>query len=130
MSVILTAMYLTILPVADGDEPLTEHPTIIEMHEEAQRQRRRYNRAELKLDEECCRMAQEWANYMVNNGNFHHGKNDQIIARGYKSIKSVFKGWMSSGGHRSWILNNKSTKCGWGCQQSKGGRLYWVGVFR
>ena len=123
-------MYFTILPVAADDEALIVHPTIIEMHEEAQRQRKKYNKAELKLDEECCQMAQKWANYMATNSKFHHGKNDQIIARGYKSVTLVFRGWMNSGGHRSWILNNKSTKCGWGCQRSKGGTMYWVGVFR
>ena len=130
MCLMITAMLVTVLPVSDDDKELTLHPTIIRMHKEAQRQRKKYNKPSLRLDEECCELAQAWANYMADNKKFHHGKDDQIIARGYKNIKSLFRGWMSSDGHRSWILNNKSTKCGWGCQQSKGGMLYWVGVFR
>ena len=117
--------------VSDNSVKLSLHPSIIKMHKEAQKQRKKYNKTEeLKLDEECCQMAQEWANHMAKHGKFHHGKNDQIISRGYKTIKATFRGWMNSSGHKAWILNSKSTKCGWGCQQSKGGKWYRVGVFR
>ena len=123
-------MLVTVLPVADDDTELTLNPTIIRMHKEAQRQRKKYNKPSLRLDEECCELAQAWANYMADNKQFHHGGDEQIIARGYKNIKPLFRGWMNSDSHRTWILNSKFTKCGWGCQQSEGGMLYWVGVFR
>ena len=130
MYLTLTTMLFTVLPVADDTKTLTSHPTIIEIYKEAQKQRNKYNKSTITLDEECCEMAQRWANHMANNKKFHHGKDDQIIARGYKNVKSVFRGWMNSSRHRAWILNSKSTKCGWGCQRSDGGTWYWVGVFR
>ena len=130
MCLMLTAILVTALPTADDDyKTLTSHPTIVKMHKEAQRQRNKYNKPAITLDEECCQIAQTWANYMASNKKFHHGKGDQIISRGYKSVKSVFRGWMNSSGHRVWVLSSKSTKCGWGCQKSEGGMLYWVGVF-
>lgn len=105
---------------------LSEHPTIINMHKEAVK--RRGNRS-IDLDEECCVIAQRWANYMARTGRFGHGGGEQIIARGYPNVKSCFNGWMYSSGHRGWILSN-SGRCGWGHQVSSNGHLYWVGVFR
>ena len=130
MCSILSLILVAAFTASDHADKLSLHPTIIKMHKEAQRQRKKYNKPSLRLDEECCELAQAWANYMADNKKFHHGKHDQIIARGHKSVKLLFRGWMNSSSHRAWILNSKSTKCGWGCQQSEGGMLYWVGVFR
>ena len=120
---------LLALNVAD-EEKISKRPEIIQMHFLGTKKRTKNKRKPLALDEECCIMAQEWANYMAKTGKFHHGKKDQIISRGYQSTDHAFRSWMNSSGHRYWLLNKKSTKCGWGCQQSKGGTWYWVGVFR
>ena len=106
--------------------PLVEHPTIKAMHTEAIA--RRGGRV-IDLDEECCQIAQKWADHMAARGCFHHGGGEQIIARGYPTVKSCFAGWMNSPGHRRWVLSN-SARCGWGYQRSASGHPYWVGVFR
>ena len=130
MCSILSLILVAAFTASDHADKLSLHPTIVRIHEESQKQRKKYNKPELELDEECCKLAQQWANYMADNKKFYHGKHDQIIARGYKNVKATFRGWMNSSSHRVWILNSKSTKCGWGCQKSEGGMLYWVGVFR
>ena len=115
--------------LAEDIEKLTENPRIVEMNQIAQEKRLQNGKSELELDEECCQIAQEWANYMAENRKFHHGKKEQIIAYGYRDANAAFRGWMNSRGHRRWMLSN-SKKCGWGCQQSEKGTWYWVGVFR
>ena len=120
---------LLALNVGD-EEKISKRPEIIQMHFLGTKKRTKNKRKPLALDEECCIMAQEWANYMAKTGKFHHGKKDQIISRGYQSTDHAFRSWMNSSGHRYWLLSKQSTKCGWGCQQSKGGTWYWVGVFR
>ena len=108
---------------------LSHHPALTGMHREAMKWRARYGKGPLQLDEECCRIAQRWANYMAANGAFHHGGGEQIIAYGSQTIPDVFVLWMNSPGHASWILSS-SKKCGWGYQRSADGTPYWVGVFR
>jgi uncharacterized protein YkwD len=105
---------------------LSEQPTIQQMHQEAIRVR---GGREIALDEECCKIAQRWANHMARTGMFGHGGGEQIIARGYPNVKACFSGWMNSSGHRAWVLSN-SDRCGWGFQKSASGHSYWVGVFR
>lgn len=105
---------------------LSDHPTIREMHREAVS--RRGGRA-IALDEECCRIAQRWANTMARTGKFRHGGGEQIIAKGYRSVEACFDGWMTSRGHRAWVLTSK-TRAGWGYQRSASGRCYWAGAFR
>ena len=110
----------------NGTEKLSEHPTIVQMHQEAVRLR---GGRPIELDEECCRIAQRWANNMARTRSFRHGGGEQIIAQGYRNVKACFAGWMGSSGHRRWVLS-KSDKCGWGFQRSSTGHNYWVGVFR
>ena len=43
MCLMITAMLVTVLPVADDDKTLTLHPTIIRMHKEAEKQRKKYS---------------------------------------------------------------------------------------
>ena len=126
---LLFVTVLLALNVTD-EEKISQRPEILQMHFLGTKKRTKNKRKPLALDEECCKMAQKWANYMAKTGKFHHGKNDQIISRGYQSTDHAFSGWMNSSGHRYWLLSKQSTKCGWGCQQSKGGTWYWVGVFR
>lgn len=82
-----------------------------------------------KLDEECCDVAQNWANYMAKYNSFAHGGGEQIIAVGYNTPEAAFGGWMASSGHRYWVLSD-TEKCGWGVARSASGRWYWVGAFR
>lgn len=107
-------------------EKLSEHPTILKMHQEAVRVR---GGRTIELDEECCRIAQRWANHMARTRSFRHGGGEQIIAQGYPTVRACFSGWMNSSGHRAWILRN-SDRCGWGHQVSSNGHTYWAGVFR
>lgn len=107
-------------------QKLSEQQTIQEMQKEAIRVR---GGREIVLDEECCKIAQRWANYMARSGRFGHGGGEQIIAHGYPSVRACFAGWMNSPGHRAWVLSN-SARCGWGFQRSASGHCYWVGVFR
>ena len=122
------AIFLVILLGAAKPETkkLSEHSTIVSMHKEALK--RRGGRA-IELDEECCKIAQEWADHMAKTRQFRHGGQEQIIAQGYSTVKSCFDGWMDSSGHRRIILSY-SKKCGWGFRRSSTGHTYWVGVFR
>jgi len=105
------------------------HPAMRNMHAEAMKWRERYGKPRLKLDEECCRIAQRWANYMAAHHAFHHGGGEQIIAYGSPRVKAVFRMWMGSPAHAAWILST-SSRCGWGYQRAADGTPYWVGVFR
>ncbi len=113
------------------DTRLSNHPTIRAMHKEAIERR---NGRQIKLDEDCCIVAQRWANYMAKTSNFNHGGGGyraQIIAMGYGTVERCFTGWMTSKkGHRGIVLTSRYTKCGWGFQKSSSGRCYWVGSFR
>lgn len=100
------------------------------MHRECNQLRAKYRKTKLQLDGKKCRLAQEWAAELARTGNFRHGRHDQIIARGYRSTGSAFRGWMNSSGHRAWILRSSNTSAGWGHAISKKGTHYWVGVFR
>lgn len=115
--------------VKEEAAPLTEHVRIRQMHREAMRIRIRYSLPEQELDEECCKVAQRWANRMAADSWMRHGGGEQIIARGYRTAETCFGGWMSSSGHRHWVLS-RSQRCGWGCQKSKSGQWFWVGVYR
>ncbi len=130
MSIMFSLLFVSALAVAEEKPKLVENPQIIEMHKIAHEKRKKYKKHDLVLDEECCQMAQKWADHLAKSRKFHHGKNDQIISRGYKDTRAAFGGWMRSSGHRAWLLTKKSKKCGWGYAKSKGGTQYWVGVFR
>ena len=107
----------------------TEDPMATTMHKEAMKHRKRYNLKPQVLDEECCRIAQKWAEQMASQHSMYHGGGEQIIAVGYATPESAFRGWMASSGHRYWVLSG-TDKCGWGAAQSSTGRWYWAGAFR
>lgn len=112
----------------DGD--ISEYPIIKMMHAEAVQVRKDNNiNEELILDEECCKIAQRWANHMAETNSMYHGGGEQIIAMGYDTPQLTMKAWRNSSGHWAW-LGSKSKFCGWGCQKSKSGVWYWAGVFR
>lgn len=134
-TVVFFLAMLAVLPVYAEDEkkaepkPLKEHVRIRAMHREAMVIRGRYNLPAQELDEECCKIAQRWANRMAADSWMRHGGGEQIIARGYATEKSCMAAWLRSAGHRAWLLSGKAL-CGWGCQKSRNGQWYWAGVFR
>ena len=101
----------------------------VEMHSEAQRLRKQYSLKPQKLDEKCCKIAQDWADHMAASHSMYHGGGENIIAAGYKDVESAFGGWMASSGHRYWVLSG-SDLAGWGAAKSSTGRWYWAGAFR
>ena len=104
-------------------------PITLKMQAESTRIRKQYKLEPQTLDEECCKIAQDWADYMAKTHYFSHGGGENIIAVGYEDVPGVFGGWMSSYGHRYWILSDTS-RSGWGAAQSNTGRWYWAGAFR
>tara|TARA_R110000824_G_scaffold120382_5_gene275686 strand:+ start:25702 stop:26127 length:426 start_codon:yes stop_codon:yes gene_type:complete len=110
-------------------EKLADNPRIVAMYKESVRRRQAYRLGPQTLDEKCCKVAQDWAEYLAKNHYFHHGGGEQIIAAGYPTVESAFGGWMGSRGHRYWVLS-RTEFCGWGCAESSTGRWYWVGCFR
>jgi uncharacterized protein YkwD len=101
----------------------------LEMQKESSRIRKEQGLEPQTLDEECCKIAQDWADYMAKHHYFNHGGGEQIIAVVYKDVPSAFRGWMSSSGHRYWVLSG-ADRCGWGAAQSSTGTWYWAGAFR
>jgi uncharacterized protein YkwD len=118
-----------ILVVMAADLPTAEQPKIVEMQQVATQIRKDRGLGTQTLDEDLCKLSQKWANYMASNHTFHHGGGENIIAVGYNTPEAAFGGWLSSSGHRYWVLSN-TDQCGWGAAQSSTGRWYWVGVFR
>lgn len=112
-----------------GEVSLTSNARIIAMHVEAQSLREKHGLPKQELDESCCRIAQKWANVMAKRNSMFHGGGEQIIARGYPTVRKCFSGWMNSSGHRAWVLSRREL-CGWGCQKSPSGQWFYAGVFR
>jgi len=117
------------IAAAEGETNLANNPKIIAMHRKAQALREKHGAPAQQLDEQCCRVAQRWANRMARDNYMRHGGGEQIIARGYRTVPACFAGWMASSGHRRWLLS-KTELCGWGCQKSKSGQWFYAGVFR
>ena len=117
---------LSTLVTADA---LAVKPVALDMQKESTRIRKEYKLEPQKLDEKCCKIAQDWAEYMAKHHYHNHGGGENIIAVGYKDVPSVFGGWMSSSGHRYWVLSD-SDMSGWGAAKSSTGIWYWAGAFR
>lgn len=107
-----------------------DYPVIQQMHKEAQTVRESSGiNQHPELDEECCKIAQNWANHMAQTNSMYHGGGEQIIAMGYDTPRMAMSAWRNSSGHWAW-LGSRSDLCGWGCQRSANGTWYWAGVFR
>ena len=121
---------LASVDVSSDAFPMCDTPDLtLEMQKESSRIRKEQGLEPQTLDEKCCKIAQDWADYMAKHHYFNHGGGEQIIAVGYKDAPSAFRGWMSSSGHRYWLLSD-TDRSGWGAAKSSTGRLYWVGAFR
>jgi uncharacterized protein YkwD len=125
----MTEFVLVLLSLLPPTESITDQPVIAKMHKTAMEHRKNYSLKPQILDKECCEIAQKWAENMAVNHSMYHGGGEQIIAVGYTTPESVFRGWLASSGHRYWVLSN-TDKCGWGAAKSSTGRWYWAGVFR
>lgn len=108
---------------------VSEQPKIVEMQQVATQLREDRGLESQKLDEELCKLSQKWAEYLAKNHYFYHGGGENIIAMGYTTPEAAFNGWLSSSGHRYWVLSG-TDQCGWGAAQSSNGTWYWVGAFR
>ena len=110
-------------------ERLIDRLCIVQMHKEAMKRRKERRLERQKLNEECCRIAQRWAEDMAKRNRLEHGGGEQVIARGYKTPVACVAAWMLSAPHRAWWLCKRS-RVGWGCATSKTGVKYWAGCFR
>ena len=118
------------------------------MLESVNDQRRSTGLEELTLSAELSRVAQIKAEDMRDHGYFSHtsptygspfdmmkefgiryrsaGEN---IAKGYRTVDAVMKGWMNSSGHRANILSSSYTQLGVGYCTDSAGNGYWVQMF-
>lgn len=99
------------------------------LHSECQRHRLANGRNAQELDEECCGIAQRWAEHMAARRSMYHGGGEQIIAYGYSTPAITMQVWINSGGHNAWLLS-RTSRAGWGAAQSSNGTWYWAGAFR
>jgi len=53
---------------------------------------------------------------------------DEIAAAGLDNATEVMQGYMSSPGHRPWLLWASANEVGLGCSVARDGRVYWVHV--
>ena len=121
--------YFVLLSLLIHADVLAVPPVVLKMQQESTRIREEYKLDPQVLDKECCKIAQDWAEYMAKYDYFNHGGGENIIAMGYENVPDAFRGWMSSSGHRYWVLSDTEL-CGWGAAKSSTGRLYWAGAFR
>ena len=103
--------------------------TVQQIHDECNRVRAAHGLPALTLDAELCRESQAWAERMAATGQFRHGGGEEIIAWATwrQTAVEVIATWMSSRGHRAWILS-RSAAAGWGEAQGRG-KWYWSGSF-
>lgn len=106
-----------------------DNSKIAEMHRVATQIRKDRGLDSQELSKDLCQVSQKWAEHLAENHYFYHGGGENVIAVGYKTPQAAFNGWLSSPGHRYWILSN-TDQCGWGAAKSSNGTWYWVGTFR
>lgn len=53
----------------------------------------------------------------------------EIVARGQKDAKEVFKAWLNSADHRKSIEDPSFTHSGLGFKEDKSGKIYWTQMF-
>jgi uncharacterized protein YkwD len=125
---LLCACPILFLAVA-GETPLTERQAIQELYSAATRQREKHSLPAQELDESLCEIAQRWAENMAARNMMYHGGGEQIIAYGYPNAEACVQGWISSPGHRVWVLGSHK-RCGFGSARSTSGQVYYAGVYR
>jgi hypothetical protein len=122
----MTALILLLCP---GVPWAVDVPSTQALHRESCRWRTYYHLPQQQLDERCCLLAQQHAEYMARYDWYEHGHHDQVIHRGPSSPAACISGWIYSGPHRAWLLSG-NRKCGWGHAVSRNGTHYWCGVFK
>ncbi len=124
--------------------PLHEHPTLVRMLAENNRQRASVGLPPQTLSPELTRAAQDHAWYMARTGNFSHqcnggpsgraarhgfgGLAGENIAMGQPTIRSAFQSWRTSSGHWANIISH-NTLAGFGYGISPSGERYWVAMY-
>ena len=124
-------IYLMVLLFCfESESNVSNYPIIQQMQQEAKNIRESSGiKQHPELDEECCKIAQNWANHMAQTNSMYHGGGEQIIAMGYDTPAMTMTAWRNSSGHWAW-LGGRSDLCGWGCQRASNGTWFWAGVFR
>lgn len=124
-------LFISLLTLCPGipSEGWGVDPVVREMHAAAQGWRGQYGLFGQHLDGECCRLAQQHAEWMAATGRYDHGPFDQVIHRGPTSARGAVSGWIRSGPHAAWLLGG-NRRAGWGHAVGFEGVHYWVGVFR
>ena len=112
-----------------GSPWAVDDPTTQAIHRAACKWRTQYGMTHQRLDEHCCVLAQQHADYMARHEWYEHGRHDQVINRGSRSSAACVSSWIYSAPHREWMLSGHR-QCGWGHAVSRSGTHYWVGVFR
>ena len=99
--------------------------------EQTNAQRTRYGLAPLQVDGKLMKSSRTHGIWMARNRSLQHSRGvAENIAMGYVSAPDVMKGWMSSSGHRSNILNRSYRSIGVAAYQSSSGTIYWCQQFR
>ena len=99
--------------------------------EQTNAQRARYGVAPLQVDVNLMKSARKHGIWMARNRSLQHSHGvAENIAMGYVSTADVMRGWMSSSGHRSNILNRSYRSIGVAAYQSSNGTIYWCQQFR
>jgi uncharacterized protein YkwD len=134
---------LTVEPQA-VEAYLHEHPTIVSMLHENNRQRASVGLGAQRISPHLTMAAQDHANYMAATGSFSHYSNggpagraqrygypyaaSENIAMGQRSVQEAFQSWRSSSGHWANITSGAS-EAGFGFAVSANGTFYWVGMY-
>ena len=131
MNIKLLPVLVLILTCAtlEIEKALDNRPEVTKLYIKSQNKRVANGMKRQVLDEDCCKQAQKWAEYMASINQMKHGGGEQIIARGYRDADSVLKGWLNSPPHKHWIYCSRP-RVGFGFAKSKNGTTYWAGVYK
>lgn len=115
--------------VAQTQDSLTSHPTILRLLELHNQTRARAGLPPLVLNAEMCAAAQRHANWMASSGVFVHSglPYRENIAYNQVSPEHAVQSWTYSPGHYANMCSGREAGFGY---QVRGGAGYWVAVFR
>lgn len=108
---------------------LLKNETIQNLVALANSERQRVGRSAAALNPELCLAAQRHADWMARTGIYRHSglPYREIIFAGPTSAQAAIRGWIFSPAHYAIMLSG--SECGFGYMK-RGGRTYWVGLYR